>query len=360
MLRIALDGMGGELGPAEMVSGAIQAVCEYGSHVTLLGDRDELQAALEQHSDLISGCKPGVSGEALSSAELFDSHIDIVHTTQVIGMDESPLEALRRKKDSSVLVAFKLLKKGQVDAVVSAGNSGASMAAAVKTVGRLPGISRPGIAGIFPTLKKPSVVMDVGANVDCRPQHLMQFGVMATAFSSLLFGIQNPKVGLLSIGEESGKGNALVKGAHELLQNSSLNYIGNVEGGDIFKGEVDVVVCDGFVGNICLKLSEGLAEAMVQMLREEFSKKMRYKAGYLLTRKAYTNFKKRTDYAEYGGAPLLGLRGIGIICHGRSCAIAIKNAIRIAEELVKQRVNDYITELLESSSVNVEESAAKE
>jgi glycerol-3-phosphate acyltransferase PlsX len=294
-----------------MVAGAVQAVYEFGHHVTLLGDRDKLKSALEQccaadigktsaDSCLAAGCSP-------------DSYIDIVHTSQVVGMDESPLEALRQKKDSSILVAFKLLKEGKVDAVVSAGNSGATMAAAVKTVGRLPGIARPGIAGIFPTLKKPLVMMDVGANVDCRPKHLMQFGAMASAFSNLLFEIEKPRVGLLSIGEEGGKGNALVKGAHEILSNSSLNYIGNVEGRDIFQGNVDVMVCDGFVGNVCLKLSEGLAEAMVAMLREEFAKNIKAKVGYLLTKKAYASLKKRTDYAEYGGAPLLGLRGIGII-----------------------------------------------
>jgi len=348
-LRIALDGMGGELGPAEMVAGALEAVCAFGHHVTLLGDREKLQSALGQYRDL----DPGKLGAGKTSSSSLDSYINIVHTSQVVEMDESPLDALRRKKDSSILVAFNLLKRGEVDAVVSAGNSGATMAAAVKTVGRLPGIARPGIAGIFPTLKKPLVMMDVGANVDCRPKHLMQFGVMASAFSKSLFGIETPRVGLLSIGEEGGKGNALVKGTHELLSNSSLNYIGNVEGRDTFQGDVDVIVCDGFVGNVCLKLSEGLAEAMVSMLREEFSKRLKSKVGYLLTKGAYASFKKRTDYAEYGGAPLLGLCGVGIICHGRSNATAIKNAIKIAAELAKQRVNDQIIDLLEASPSSV-------
>ena len=352
-MKIALDGMGGELGPDEMVAGAVQAVCEFAHQVILLGDREKLGKALEQQKKNLGCGTSSHHDNSLPDAGSLISRIEIVHTSQVVGMDESPLEALRKKKDSSILVAFNLLKKGDVDAVVSAGNSGATMAAAVKTVGRLPGIARPGIAGIFPTLKKPLVMMDVGANVDCRPQHLFQFGVMATAFSKLLFGIQNPKVGLLSIGEEGGKGNALGKGTHEILLNSSLNYIGNVEGRDTFLGDVDVIVCDGFVGNVCLKLSEGLAEAMVAMLREEFAKNLKSKVGYLLTKKAYANLKKRTDYAEYGGAPLLGLQGIGIICHGRSNATAIKNAIRIAAELVKQRANDHIVELLEASSAAV-------
>ncbi len=347
-MRIALDGMGGELGPAEMVAGAVQAVAEYGHHVTILGDCEKLQSALDRYD--FSALEKQAADGVLSAGKSLGSYINIVHASQVVGMDEAPLEALRHKKDSSILVAFKLLKKGEVDAVVSAGNSGATMAAAVKTVGRLPGIARPGIAGIFPTLKKPLVMMDVGANVDCRPKHLMQFGVMATAFSKLLFDIDKPRVGLLSIGEEGGKGNALVKGTHEILLNSSLNYIGNVEGRDTFQGDIDVIVCDGFVGNVCLKLSEGLAEAMVAMLREELSKNLKSKVGYLLTKKAYARLKKRTDYAEYGGAPLLGLKGIGIICHGRSNAMAIKNAIKVAGELVKQQVNRHITELLESSS----------
>lgn len=319
--------MGGDHGSDQLVAGAVQAACEFGHDVVLLGDRQVLQRAVDQQAKHLA-------------------KITIVHTTQVVGMDESPMDGIRKKKDSSIRVAFQLLHQKEVDAVVSAGNSGATLAAAVKEVGRLQGISRPGIAGIFPTLKKPLSVMDVGANVDCRPQHLFQFAVMATAFSKALFGIEQPKVGLLSIGEEGGKGNALVKSAHELLSRSSLNYVGNVEGREIFHGDVDVMVCDGFVGNVCLKLSEGLAEAMVAMLREEFTKSVRSKIGYLLTRKAYANIKKRTDYAEYGGGPLLGFNGTGIICHGRSNATAIKNAIRVAAELVQNKMNDRILEML--------------
>ncbi len=326
-MRIALDAMGGDYGSEQLVAGAVQAVCEFGHHVVLLGDQRILQRAVDQQGQ-------------------HSSKITIVHTSQVVGMEESPMDGIRKKKDSSIRVAFQLLQQKHVDAVVSAGNSGATLAAAVKEVGRLQGISRPGIAGVFPTLKKPLAVMDVGANVDCRPQHLYQFAVMATAFSKALFGIEYPKVGLLSIGEEGGKGNALVKSTHELLSRSSLNYIGNIEGREIFHGDVDVMVCDGFVGNVCLKLSEGLAEALVAMLREEFAMSLRSKIGYLLTKKAYANIKKRMDYAEYGGAPLLGFNGTGIICHGRSNATAIKNAIRIAAELVLNKMNDRILEML--------------
>jgi glycerol-3-phosphate acyltransferase PlsX len=243
-----------------------------------------------------------------------------------------------------------LAQDGEVDAVVSAGNSGATMASAVKSLGRLEGVSRPGIAGIFPTLKKPLTMVDVGANVDCRPKHLFQFGVMGAAFSSLLIGEERPRIGLLSIGEERGKGNILVKKTHELLTHSSLNYIGNVEGRDTFQGDVDVIVCDGFVGNVCLKLSEGLAEAMVSMLRDEIAKNFKAQVGYLLARKAFAKFKQRTDYAEYGGAPLLGLDGTAIICHGRSNALAIKNAINIAAEMVDKKLNGLISTFLTDNS----------
>ena len=343
-MRIALDAMGGDRGPREMVDGAVQAVCAFGHHVVLTGDSERIGAALEDQKARLSLCVP--EGTFRHDPAILDERISIVHTTEVVAMDESPLEAVRRKKDSSILVAFRLLKDGEVDAVVSAGNSGATMAAAVKTVGRLPGIARPGIAGIFPTLKKPLVMMDVGANVDCRAKHLVQFGVMASVFSTVVFGIDRPRVGLLSIGEEGGKGNALVKQTHELLQESGLNYIGNVEGRDTFQGDVDVIVCDGFVGNVCLKLSEGLAEAMVSMLRGELSRSLKSKVGYMLTKKAYATLRKRTDYAEYGGAPLLGFNGAGIICHGRSNARAIKNAVKIAAELVKNKMNDHILRLL--------------
>ncbi len=343
-MRVALDAMGGDHGPEQLVEGAVQAVCEYGHQVVLLGDRELLERTLGQHAKTLNqSASAGGNAKGDGSCR---SKITIVHTTEVVGMGESPMDGVRKKKDSSILVAFKLLQQQKVDAVVSAGNSGATMAAAVKEVGRLPGIARPGIAGIFPTLKRPLVVMDVGANVDCRPQHLYQFAVMATAFSKALFGIDNPRVGLLSIGEEGGKGNALVKGTHEILSHSTLNYTGNVEGRDIFHGDVDVMVCDGFVGNVCLKLSEGLAEALVAMLREELTKNLKSKVGYLLTKTAYANIKKRTDYAEYGGGPLLGLNGTGIICHGRSNAHAIKNAIRVAGELVQNKMNDRILDML--------------
>lgn len=321
--------MGGDRGPEDLVSGALQAVVESDHlEITLFGDEKKLVAILNK-----SGCKAA-------------DHINVVHTTEVVGMGESPIEAIRRKRDSSIVVAFNRLKAGEVEAVVSAGNSGATMAAAVRSLGRLKGIARPGIAGIFPTLKKPVVMMDVGANVDCRPKHLFQFGLMATAFSESIIGNKNPRVGVLSIGEEQGKGNSLVRKTDELFRNSSLNYVGNIEGSDTFKGDVDVIVCDGFVGNVCLKISEGLAEALTTMLRSEIKNSLIAQLGYLLSRGAFARFKKRIDYAEYGGAPLLGLKGTGIVCHGRSNATAIKNAIFVAAEAVNNKVNERIMELM--------------
>jgi glycerol-3-phosphate acyltransferase PlsX len=271
-------------------------------------------------------------------------------------MDESPVDAIRKKKDASVLVAFDLVRQGLADAAVSAGNSGATMAAAVRKLGRMEHVSRPGIASIFPTLKKPVVMMDVGANVDCRPQHLFQFAVMASAFSHI-FDIERPRIGILSIGEEVGKGNTLVKETYARLAASSLNFVGNVEGRDVFQGNVDVIVCDGFVGNICLKLSEGLASAAMRMLKDEIMKSTIAKIGYLLARPAFRAFAKRVDYAEYGGAPLLGINGVGIIGHGKSSACAIKNAILEAAKMVEMQVTEKIAVGL-AESVQDEEAAA--
>jgi glycerol-3-phosphate acyltransferase PlsX len=330
-LRIALDAMGGERGPEEMVAGAIQAVDGSDLAVSLIGDERILSRILQSYPQ-------------------YSTRLQIVHASQAVSMHESPFEAIRKKKDSSIAIAFEQIKKGEADGVVSAGNSGATMASAIKFLGRLENIVRPGIASIFPTLKKPLVMMDVGANVDCRPKHLFQFGVMGAAFSDNLFDIKKPSIGLLSIGEEGGKGNVLVKSAHELFRKSSLNFIGNVEGRDIFQGDVDVIVCDGFVGNVCLKVSEGLAEAIISMLRTEMSKSFMAKIGYALAKQAFGNFGKRVDYAEYGGAPLLGVNGTGIVCHGRSNAKAIKNAIKVAAEMIRSEVNGQITQMLSESS----------
>ncbi len=324
-MRIALDAMGGDHGPEELIAGALLAVDQADVQISLVGDEPLLQSYLDKVASNFQG----------------KENVRIVHASQVVGMDEHPVDAIRKKKDSSIVVAFDLVLRKEVEAVVSAGNSGATMAAALRKLGRIKNVSRPGIASVFPTLKNPVVIMDVGANVDCRPIHLYQFGVMAAAFARI-YDIDQPRVGLLTIGEESGKGNILVKEAYALLKDSPLHFIGNVEGRDVFQGDVDVIICDGFVGNICLKVSEGLAEAAMQMLRNEILKSFMAKVGYFLASSAFKAFKKRVDYAEYGGAPLLGINGTGIVCHGKSNAQAIKNAILEAVHMVQNNVNEVI------------------
>jgi glycerol-3-phosphate acyltransferase PlsX len=326
-VHIALDAMGGDHGSKELIAGALLAIQETGLTVSLVGDENILRSHIE----------------TLAPDSKTANLINIVHASQVIEMNEHPVDAIRKKKDASVMVAFDLVRRGEADAAVSAGNSGATMAAGIRKLGRLHGIARPGIASIFPTRKKPVVLMDIGANVDCKALHLFQFAVMASAFSKI-HGLDRPRVGLLTIGEETGKGNSLVKETYPLLANSSLNFVGNVEGRDLFQGDVDVIVCDGFVGNICLKVSEGLADAAMMMLRDEIMKSWFAKIGYLLARNAFKSFKKRVDYAEYGGAPLLGIDGIGIVCHGKSSAHAIKNAVLEAEKMATGNINQDILE----------------
>lgn len=326
-MKIALDAMGGDCGSGVLIDGAVQAVEQHPKiEVILLGPEELLREELAQR------------GKAA------EPRLSIVHAPQAVSMAEEAVESVRRKKDSTIMVGFDLVKKGQAEAVVSAGHSGATMTAAILQLGRLKGIARPSIASFFPTLKEPVLVTDIGANVDCRPQHLYQFAVMASFCCKLLLNrAAAPRVGLLSIGEEPGKGNAAVKEAYDLLKASSLNFIGNVEGRDVYGGDVDVVICDGFVGNIALKVSEGLAEAMQQMIKAEIKKSWQASLASFFIRPAFDSFRKRVDYAEYGGAPLLGINGVGIICHGTSSAIAIRNAIKEAAKMVECRVNRAIT-----------------
>jgi glycerol-3-phosphate acyltransferase PlsX len=336
-VKIVLDAMGGDSGPDVAIEGAIKAVSGRSDlHVVLVGPEEMLHSRIRLF--------------AKNSTDVLD-RISVHPASEVISMHDVPVDAIRKKKDASIVVGFDLLMEGQADAVVSAGNSGATMAAAVKKMGRLPGISRPGIASFFPTIKQPVMLMDIGANVDCRAQHLYQFAVMAASCSRLLLKFDHPRVGLLSIGEETGKGNALVKETHALLQQSPLNFIGNVEGRDVYKGDVDVVVCDGFIGNIVLKTSEGLAEAALKMISGEIRKSWRAQLGYLLMRGALSGFKRKVDYREYGGAPLLGINGTGIICHGSSDASALSNAIGVAAEMSRNNVNDAIIRSLNEFAV---------
>jgi glycerol-3-phosphate acyltransferase PlsX len=326
-MKVAVDAMGGDHGPEVVVEGAVNAAREYGIEVILVGQEAILQALLDRYH---VGSLP----------------VSIKHASQVVGMDESPADSLRRKKDSTIKVAFELLASGQVHAVVSAGNSGATLATAMVTLGRINSV-RPAIATLIPTLKQPAIMIDVGANVDCKPVHLLQFGLMGAVFAQVRLQKKSPRVGLLSIGEEDSKGNQQVKKAYDLLASSCLNFVGNVEGREVFKGDVDVIVCDGFVGNICLKLSEGLAESMIEMMKKEMNVSLAAKTGYLLARTALHRFKKRVDYAEYGGAPLLGVSGVVIICHGRSGAKAMKNAICAANDMAQADIISRLKAALE-------------
>ncbi|MBC8412191.1 MAG: phosphate acyltransferase PlsX [Nitrospira sp.] len=324
-MRIALDAMGGDYAPATTVEGAVDALSEDKElSVVLVGDDKKIRAEL-------------------NNRKCDDSRISVQHATQTVEMDESPMNALRRKKDSSIRVAVDLVKDGRADAMVSAGNSGVVMATALMVLGKLPGVERPAIAAVMPTLKDRFVLIDAGANVDCKPIHLYQFAIMGEAYAKLIFGIEKPTIGLLGIGEEDAKGNDLTREALKLIRDSNANFIGNVEGKDIFQGDADVVVCDGFVGNIALKVSEGLAEAMAMMLKKEILEKTRGKIGAYLLKGAFANFKKRTDYAEYGGAPLLGISKPCIISHGRSTSKAIKNAVMVAGAFHSKKIIETIS-----------------
>jgi len=324
-MSVAVDAMGGDRGPDVLIKGAIDAARDYGVGITLVGMEGVLRDKLQRQGG-------------------GDLPISIHPASQVVDMEESPADSLRHKKDSSIRVAFELVRQGKAEALVSAGNSGATLATAMVALGRINGV-RPAIATLMPTLKKPVAMIDVGANVDCKPVHLLQFGIMGSVFAGELLDNSRPRVGLLSIGEEDTKGNQLVKRAYDLLADSDLNFVGNIEGGEVFKGDVDVIVCDGFVGNICLKLSEGLAKTILTMLSSEIGENLMAEMGYPL-RSAFKRFYKIIDYAEYGGAPLLGINGIAIICHGLSGSKAVKNAIRLAHELAEIKLADKLDNFL--------------
>ncbi len=328
MVTIAVDAMGGDKAPVPEVEGAIRAAKEYGHRVLLVGDAKTVERELKTHAN-IDGLP-----------------IEVVHASERITMDDH-ITAARGKKASSMHVCARLAASGKADGFLSAGNTGACMAIAKMVFGKVPGVDRPALTGVFPTHKgTPVVVLDVGANVDCEPAMLKQFGLMGEIYSRLVLKIERPRVGLLSIGEEEHKGNTLTRDATPLLKTLAINFIGNVEGRDLYSGHADVIVCDGFVGNVALKVSEGLSEMIRIMLREALAETVTRKIGYALSRSAYRDFKKRIDYAEYGGAPLLGLKGVCIICHGRSDSNAIKNAIRVAADFASSNMNQRIEEEL--------------
>jgi glycerol-3-phosphate acyltransferase PlsX len=332
MITIAIDAMGGDSAPRAEVSGAIQAAHEYGVKILLVGDESLLHEELGKHPHA------GLP-------------IEVVPAKEVITMQDAVSAAIRRKKDSSMHVAARLVRNGIANGVVSAGNTGACMAISKLIIGALPKVDRPAIAAVMPTARnRPVILVDVGANVDCKANHLVQFAIMGEIFSRHIFGNKNPKVGLLSIGEEESKGNELTKEVLPLLKGTPLNFVGNVEGRDIFRGEVDVVVCDGFTGNVALKLSEGLTEMVTSLLKQDLSRYLSSRVGAFLSRKAFRHFKTRIDYSEYGGAPLLGIKGASIVCHGRSPAKAIKNAVRVARDFHVHQVNEKIEEEIEAFS----------
>ncbi len=333
MRRIAVDAMGTDVAPAPEVEGAILAARAGHAHVLLVGPREVLKRELDRRD-----------AQGLP--------LEIVHASEAVTMEDHAAKAFRRKRDSSIRVAARLVREGKADGLISAGNTGAVMTAVKITLGTLVGVDRPALAAVFPTSKgTAAVLLDVGANVDCKPHHLEQFAVMGEVYYRVIFGVERPRVGLLSIGEEEHKGNDLTREALPLLKQWPGNFVGNVEGRDLYNGSVEVIVCDGFIGNVALKISEGLIEAVASLLKEALSSTLSSKVGYVLSRKAFQNFKKRVDYSEYGGAPLLGVRGVCIICHGGSNANAIKNAIRVAAEFAEGKVNEKIEQGLAGASL---------
>jgi len=329
-MKIIVDAMGGDYAPAVVIDGAIAAVREYSAEVILVGDEAKIKSLLKK-------------------AKYSGNNILVHPASEVIEMSESAASSIRRKRDSSIVVGLNLVKDGLGDAFFSAGNTGAVVCAATLGLGLLPGVERPGIAIITPTTKGISLIIDVGANIDAKPIHLLQYGIMGGAYLHNIFNKQNPSVGLLNVGEEETKGTDFVKETYELLSKSRLNFIGNVEGKALFFGKCDVVVCDGFIGNVALKVTEGTAEAIQLFLKRHLLKtSLLGKLGIFLLKGTFEKFKKELDYAEYGGAPLLGVNGVVIIGHGRSNARAIKNAIRVAKEEVERKVNERIIEAIGS------------
>jgi len=335
---VAIDVMGGDNAPAHEVAGAVMAARKWQIPIVLVGRSELVEKELANHD--IQGLD-----------------IRVVQASEVVGMHDSASDAVRRKKDSSIRVAFDLVKQGEASAVVSTGNSGATMAAGMFVLKRIPGIDRPAIATVVPNLKDQTIILDVGGTVDCKPLHLLQFALMGSVFSAQMFEKSSPIVGLLSNGVEESKGNELTRLTNLKLKETSLNYAGYTEGRDIYNGNVDVVVCDGFVGNVVLKVSEGLAEAMGLMLRRELSSRLMSKIGYLLVKPSLKAFRKKVDYAEYGGAPLLGIQGTAMICHGSSSPRAIMNAIKMAHDYDKRQVKKRMIERLDEVRMEIKDDA---
>ena len=333
MIWIAVDAMGGDFAPRHVVDGALAAARHFDLGVALVGPRAHIDAELRRHDDVDPG------------------RLRIVEATDIVAMADSPSAALRRKPNASIKVAAEIVARGEASALFSAGHTGATVMAAYAAFGTLPGVDRPALAATIPTRRRPAILLDVGASVECRPQHLLQFAIMGSVYARVVFGLDSPRVGLLSIGEEASKGNELTREAHRLLKMSPLAFIGNVEARDVYSGNADVIVCDGFTGNVALKISEGLVDVVETLLRDELSSTITMRVGSLLTRRALRRFKRRVDYSEYGGAPLLGLAGVTIVGHGRSSAKAVRNAVALAYRFASQR-------FIERVEQNIAEAAA--
>jgi glycerol-3-phosphate acyltransferase PlsX len=312
MIRIAVDAMGGDHAPAAIVDGAVAAARHLAVRIALVGPAPVIEGTLAEHADWR------------------DLDVDIVDAPDVVSMAESPSTALRRKPKASIRVAAELVARGEASALFSAGHTGATVLAAHNAFGMMRGVDRPALAAAIPTRARPAVLLDAGANPECRPQHLLQFAVMGGVFARVVLGVDRPRVGLLSIGEEESKGNELTREAHRLLKTAPLHFIGNIEGREIYSGVADVIVCDGFTGNVVLKTSEGLVDAVEALLGEELQGTFSSQVGYLLSRRAFRRFRRRVDYSEYGGAPLLGVAGLTVVGHGRSSAKAVRNAVAMA------------------------------
>jgi phosphate acyltransferase len=324
-MRIAIDAMGGDHGPGSVIDGALVAARHLQIGLLLVGARAIIDAELTRHP-----------GAAALDVETLDA-------PEWVEMAEPAAAALRRKPRASIRIAAEAVQSGRADALFSAGHTGASVIAAHAAFGRLPGVDRPALATIVPTRQRPAVLLDCGATVECRPQHLVQFAVLGSAYARLALGCESPRVGLLSVGEEASKGNELTREAHQLLRTAPVRFVGNVEGRDVYAGGIDVIVCDGFTGNVTLKISEGLVETVEQLLHEELSATFGTRVGYLLSRQAFRRFRRRVDYSEFGGAPLLGLNGLCIVGHGRSSPKAVRNAVHMAARFAEQRLVDALT-----------------
>ena len=335
-IRIAVDAMGGDFAPLEIVKGAVQAAKEYNIAIQLVGDEVQIKNELAKY-------------------DTTGLDIGITHTDEVIEMGEAPAKALRAKKKASIVLTVASVANGESDGLVAAGSTGAAMAASLFGLGRLPGIKRPVICCTMPTAKQPVALLDGGANSDCEPEMLLEFAIMGRIFAQLILGYDNPKVGLMNIGEEEGKGNELAKATFNVLnaKKDMLNFIGNVEGRDTFTGDVQVVVCDGFVGNVILKTAEGALKMVTKLLKQEFTSSPLNMLAGLLAKGVFKGLKKKIDYEKVGGALLLGVKGVSVISHGSSNAYAIKNAIRVAKEAIEKNVNEKIVEMYNESMKEV-------